>query len=280
LVCAARDGCSHANLNQCQRPFDFMLPWIRNRRRRKLLEQPFPHSWERHLLRNVHHYAELSPEAQTKLRDDLRIFIDSKYWESVDGLELTDEMKVTIAAQACLLTLNMDEHDYFRGVRTIILFPYPFFNRHRAHGPGGVVSEGGVNTGQAWFRGPVILSWAQALAGARNMTDGRNVVLHEFAHALDMMDGLVNGTPPLEGSVGQRWFDVMTEEYRLLIEQSGRGQATLLDQYGATNVGEFFAVATECFFEKGRAMQRQHPRLYEVLKAYYRQDTAARAVEG
>lgn len=255
-----------------------MITWLRDRRRRKLLKQPFPESWLRHLRRNVHHYQELTEDEQARLRDDLRVFIHEKYWESVDGLELTEEMKVTIAAQACVLTLNMNDHDYYRNVRTIILFPYPFFNRHRNHGLSGVVSEGGMNTGQAWFRGPVILSWAQALAGGRNMTDGRNVVLHEFAHALDMMDGLVNGTPPMKAGDGaQRWFDVMTDEFRMLIEQSGRGQATLLDQYGATSVGEFFAVATECFFEKGLPMQREHPRLYEVLKTLYRQDTAARA---
>ncbi|MCI0362525.1 MAG: zinc-dependent peptidase [Phycisphaerales bacterium] len=256
-----------------------MISWLRNRRRRKLLELPFPEGWERHLRRNVHHYQELSREDQAKLRDDLRIFIDDKFWETVDGLELTDEMKVTIAAQACLLTLRMDDHDYFRGVRTVILYPNPFLNRHRGHGPGGIVSEGGINSGQAWFRGPVILSWAQALAGGRDMTDGRNVVLHEFAHALDMADGLVNGTPPLSGGEqSARWFEVMTDEYQRLIEASRRGEPTLLDKYGATNVGEFFAVATECFFERGLWMRHLHPRLYEVLREYYQQDPAARGV--
>lgn len=256
------------------------IPWLRNRRRRKLLAQPFPEQWERHLQRNVHHYQELSVDDQAKLRNDLRIFIDDKYWETADGLELTDEMKVTVAAQACLLTLRMDDHDHFRHVRTIILHPNSFLNRHRAHGPGGVVSEGGVNSGQAWFRGPVILSWPQALAGGRNMADGRNVVLHEFAHALDMMDGLVNGTPRLNGRKQYaQWFDVMTQEYERLIESSQRGEPTLLDKYGATNVGEFFAVATECFFERGLWMRHYHPRLYEVLRGYYQQDPAARAAE-
>src|SRR5688572_19770319 len=108
-----------------------MISWLRNRRRRKLLELPFPEQWERHLRRNVHHYRELSADEQAKLRDDLRIFIDDKFCETVNGLELTDEMRVTVAAQASLLTLRMEDHDYFRGVRTIILYPNAFLNSLR-----------------------------------------------------------------------------------------------------------------------------------------------------
>jgi Mlc titration factor MtfA (ptsG expression regulator) len=255
-----------------------MISWLRNQRRRRWLSQRFPQEWVRHLTRNVHQYTNLSSDEQSRLRDDLRIFINEKYWEAVGGLELTDEIKVTIAAQACLLTLNLEEHDYFSRVRTILVYPQPFMTPHKRHGPGGVVSEGGINSGEAWFRGPVILSWADVLAGGRGVANGHNLVLHEFAHALDMLDGLINGTPVLNtGAQYARWHRVMTEEYQRLIARAQRGEPTLLNNYGASNVGEFFAVATECFFERGGWMRQLHPQLYDELKGYYRQDPASRS---
>jgi MtfA peptidase len=253
-----------------------MFTWIKNRRRRKLLAQPIPAAWQAHLRQNVQHYLELTDEERARLRDDLRVFIAEKYWEGCNGLELTDEMKVTIAAQACLLTLHI-KHDYYRRVKTILVYPDAFVVPRRTAGLNGIVSEGGVNSGEAWFRGPVILAWDDVLAGGRHMADGRNLVLHEFAHALDMMDGLVDGTPPLKTKKDvEEWRAVMTQEYRRLIEYSQEGRPTLLRSYGATNVAEFFAVATECFFEQGRLMQEHHPRLYQVLRDYYGQNPASR----
>jgi len=253
-----------------------MLSWFKSRHRRRLVVRDFSEEWLRYLLRNVRHYQVLTDDEQRRLRDDLRIFIDDKYWEGGGGLELTDEMKVTIAAQACLLTLNID-HDYYKRVRTILVYPNAFMVPERRQGRGGIISEGGVNSGEAWFRGPVILSWADALSGGRASSGGRNLVIHEFAHALDMMDGLVNGTPPLKDRRQYlQWHDVMTREYQQLIAHARRGEPTLLDQYGATNVGEFFAVATECFFQRPVELQAFHPRLYEVLKGYYKQDFAQR----
>lgn len=255
-----------------------MIPWITNRRRRQLLETPFPTAWLRHLQRNVRHNEFLSDDEQSKLRDDLRIFIDEKYWEGVGGQELTEEMQVTIAAEACLLTLNMEEKDYYKRVRTILVYPNAFVVPPRPLGRDGIISEGGINAGEAWFRGPIVLSWSEALAGARGVTSGRNLVLHEFAHALDMNDGLINGTPLLnDREQYKQWHRVMTEEFERLQLQSERGEATLMDQYGALNVAEFFAVATECFFERGAWMRRFHPPLYDVLQGYYKQDPAARA---
>lgn len=254
-----------------------MISWFRNQRRRRVLAESFPEAWVRHLQRNVRHYASLTEDEQARLRDDLRVFISEKYWEAVGGLELTDEIKVTIAAQACLLTLNHEGHDFFGRVRTILVYPQPFITPHKRHGPGGVVSEGGINSGEAWFRGPVILSWADALAGGRGHTNGRNLVLHEFAHALDMLDGLINGTPVLnDREQYAQWHRVMTDEYNRLRQSAQLGQPTLLDHYGASNVGEFFAVATECFFERPEWMHQLHPQLYGVFREYYRQDPAAR----
>ena len=257
-----------------------MINWFRNRRRRKLVSQPFPQEWLRHLHRNVRHFDLLSKDEQARLLDLIRIFIGEKYWEGVGGLAMTDEIKVTIAALACLLILNLKEHDHFERVRTVLVYPQSFITPHKRQGPGGVISEGGINSGEAWFRGPVILSWADTVAGGRGHTQGRSLVLHEFAHALDMMDGLINGTPPLNGTTqGITWHRVMTDEYQRLIQRAQRGEPSLLSHYGATNVGEFFAVATECFFERGPWMRQLHPDLYALMQSYYQQDPADRMVQ-
>ena len=263
-----------------------MLSWLRNRQRRKLIAEPFPNQWLQFLRQNVRHYAFLRGDEPQRLCNDLRVFINDKYWElaSANGAdpgwaglaEVSDEMKVTIAAQACLLTLNIPKHDYYKRVRTILVYPTAFIAPTKRHLPGGVVTEGGANSGQAWFRGPVIISWADALAGGRGQTRGRNLVVHEFAHALDMTDGLINGTPPLRNREQyRRWHAVMTEEYQRLSDAAARGEPTLLNQYGATDVGEFFAVATECFFQQGAYLQHYHQSLYSVLRDYFRQDTAS-----
>src|SRR5262249_8162245 len=131
--------------------------------------------------------------------------------------------------------------------------------------------------GGGWYGGPVTLAWDEVLHDGKNHRDGRNLVLHEFAHQLDFLDGLGDGTPPLKNA-GQyrRWHAVMTAEYNRLIRECEEGKATLLDQYGTTKAAEFFAVATECFFEQGQKMQRRHPELYELLRDYYNQDAARR----
>ncbi len=258
-----------------------MFSWLKSRRRKKLLAQPFPSDWLLHLQRNVRHYLFLTAVDQSKLRDDLRIFIADKYWEASGDLptKVTDEMKVTIAAHACLLTLHIPDNDFYSRVQTVLVYPTAFVAPHKRTLPGGIISEGAINSGEAWYRGPIIISWADALADGRGHRRGHNLVIHEFAHALDMTDGMVNGTPPLANRDQYlRWHRVMTDEFQQLIQASERGEPTLLDQYGATNVAEFFAVATECFFEQSPFMRQFHPALYEVLKDYYRQDPAARTV--
>jgi Mlc titration factor MtfA (ptsG expression regulator) len=249
-----------------------LLSWLRQRRRRKLLAQPFPAEWLRYLARNVAHYRYLSGPEQAKLRDDLRIFIAEKEWEGCGGLKMTDEIKVTIAAQACLLVLALDGNNYKR-IQTILVYPrgYETPTRH------GYLEGTSAVLGEAHYRGPVILSWEEVLQDGRHPNDGKNLVFHEFAHQLDMLDGVIDGTPPLANrDQYRRWQQVMTAEYQRLIAASEQGRATLLDQYGTTNEGEFFAVATECFFDQPVALARRHPQLYGLLAEYYRQDPAAR----
>jgi Mlc titration factor MtfA (ptsG expression regulator)/Zn-finger nucleic acid-binding protein len=221
-------------------------------------------------------YAMLTETEQARLRDDLRVFVAEKTWEGCGGLTITDEIKVTIAAQACLLLLGI-EHDYFSRVLSILVYPTTYRSAEGEIGSGGVVHEGVGRLGEAWYGGPVVLSWESVQSGGQNARDGRNVVFHEFAHQLDFLDGWIDGTPPLHSPAQYRkWHEVMTAEYERLVKESGRNKVTLLDVYGATNPAEFFAVATECFFEKPVHMERQHPRLYDVLREYFRQDTAAR----
>jgi Mlc titration factor MtfA (ptsG expression regulator) len=254
-----------------------IFAWLKRRRRSKLLAEPFPAAWRDILHRNVVHYRYLTAREQARLREDVRIFVAEKYWEGCGGLVLNDEIKVTIAGQACLLVLGM-EHNYFDRVQSILVYPAGYVYPGKDDGLGGPVQpEGEARLGEAWYRGPVILSWADVQKDGREPQAGHNLVVHEFAHQLDMLDGVINGTPPL-GSAAERarWKEVMTAEYRRLVEECGRGRATLLDQYGATDEAEFFAVATECFFDRPAPMRQRHPQLYDLLRDYYYQDPAAR----
>ncbi len=254
-----------------------VFAWFAERRREEVREQPFPEEWLAYLENNVGHYGYLSSEEQATLRDDLRILLAEKTWEGGGGLELTDEMKVTIAAEASLLLLGL-EHEYYPNVESIVVYPKDYTAHVRTRDPSGVVDEGGsTRLGEAWDNGPVVLSWSDARSGSLNPTDGHNVVLHEFAHKLDMRDGAADGVPKLHDDAAyETWAEVMSAEYQELVEQTEKGHKTLLDPYGATNAAEFFAVATECFFEKSVLMQERHERLYTVLRDFYHQDPATR----
>ncbi|HLJ56823.1 MAG TPA: M90 family metallopeptidase [Chthonomonadaceae bacterium] len=254
-----------------------IFDWIREHHRKELLAAPFPAEWAGYLERNVSHYALLNQEERAKLQDDLRVFAHEKSWEGCGGFEMTDEARVTIAGLACLLVLARP-HDYFANVESILVYPTGYVARDRAVGPDGVVREGpSARLGEAWRNGPVVLSWLDVKTGAMNGQDGRNVVLHEFAHKLDLTDGSANGVPRLKDDAQyEQWADVMSAEYERLVRDVEHGHATLLDEYAATNAAEFFAVATECFFEKSPQMRETHADLYEVLKAFYNQDPAER----
>lgn len=255
-----------------------MFNWLRRRRRRRLLATPFPDEWTYILRRNVHHYARLNESERSKLRNDLRILVAEKNWEGCRGLTIDDEMKVTIAAQASLLLLGF-RNKYFDLVQSILVYPDAFVAPDRTDFDSGLVLEGeSSNEGEAWYRGPVVLSWPDALAGGRGESDGDNLVLHEFAHQLDMESGaVIDGTPILGNRPPRdRWQRVMQAEFERLDRDCHRGRKTLLDCYGATDIGEFFAVATECFFEQPVRLRDRHLSLYELLGEYFQQDPAAR----
>jgi hypothetical protein len=251
-----------------------IFDWLKDWRRERIRARPFPEAWLGHLRKNVAHYEYLSAAEQAKLRDDLRVFVAEKNWEGCGGLVMTDEIKVTIAAQACLLVLAL-EHKYYDRVLSVLVYPHAY--RGGAREEWGTRGEG--RSGEAWYRGPVVLAWDDVDYEGRHPREGHNVVFHEFAHQLDMLDGEINGTPPLsDAAQARRWHDVMTAEYRRLVAASERGRATLLDHYGATDEAEFFAVCTECFFDRPVEMRRQHPQLYDLLREFYRQDPAERCL--
>jgi len=248
--------------------------WFRDRRRRRILEEPFPEEWLPILHRNVYHYARLPEEDQSRLRDTLRILVAEKNWEGCNGLVLTDEIKVTVAAEAALLLLGF-ENEYFDMVLSILVYPEAYVAHGHEFAAGGLVVEGDSDReGEAWYRGPVILSWPDVLAGARHLAGGNNLVLHEFAHQLDMQNGrLADGIPPMRSAEQYRhWTQVCTREYERLVFDCEHGRRTLLDCYGATNPAEFFAVATECFFEYPAAMRRWYPELHEAFVGYFGRD--------
>ena len=257
-----------------------MLHWFRERRRRKLLALPFPDEWEAAIRRNVAHDRWLLTEERLHLRDLVRVFVDEKRWEGCGGLTLTDEIRVTIAAQACLLVLELP-HDYYRNVHSILVYPSTVVVPARRPGafevPIRPVDAALPILGQAQLRGPVILVWDAVRRTGRHPESGHNVVYHEFAHKLDMLDGRADGTPPLHGKAEyQAWTRVCSREYLFLRDQAKKGRHTLLDGYGATNEAEFFAVATEEFFDRPVALRGQHPELYGLLQAFYLQNPAVR----
>lgn len=248
---------------------------FKSRRRRRKAAQPFPPEWDAHIRRNIAYDAILDDHEQRTLRDITRILIAEKWWEPGRNFTITDEIKVTIAAQAAVLLLNL-EHNYYPRVRTIIVYETAYAAPIQGATPGAPIPLQG-RLGEAHYRGPIILSWQDALTGGQNACDGRNVVYHEFAHALDMQTDLVNGTPILDSPADYRhWGDVMTQAFKALCTQLATGQPRLLSAYAATNPAEFFAVATEAYFEQGPALKQFHPTVYELLNTYYRHDTADR----
>ncbi len=252
------------------------LSWLRSRRRKKILATPFPAAWERFLKKNVPHFRFLSAAEQTRLRDELRVFIAEKNWEGCAGLEVTDEMKVTIAAQASLMTLGLSGEP-FRNVLSVLIYPSGYAAPEDRWYEGWSITGESGRLGESWYRGPVILSWDEVRRDSRRPGEGRNLVWHEFAHQIDMLDRSTNGTPPLaDRQQRQRWHDVMTAEYEQLVTDAEEGRATLLDTYGASNEAEFFAVATECFFDCPVDLRAEHPGLYDLLRGYYGQDPAER----
>ena len=237
-----------------------------------------PAAWHDFIEASFVPWSSLSEEERSRLTELTTELIDRKRWEAARGFELTDEMKVVISVHAALLILELD-HRYYRNVSAVIVHPTTVVLQGPRAGPApGLVTDSPMPIlGQARQYGPVVIAWDSARQEARHPERGHNVIYHEFAHKLDMLTGSADGTPPMDRSDADRWMEVCTREYDLLA--AGRG-GHLLRAYGAVNRGEFFAVATEVFFDKPVEMHRHKSDLYEVLAAFYRQDPATRADRG
>lgn len=218
------------------------------------------------LRREVPIYNRLPDEQRGVLEGMIHIFMHEKNFEACGGLEeVTEEMRLVISANACLLQLNR-KADYYEDLRSILVYPEPYF----------ATVEGGkeqLRLGESWSSGSVVLSWSSVVAGGRNEEDGMNVALHEFAHQLDQANGTTDGLPKLsEGHSYREWAMTFRAAFEKFTTKVAKGKKTVIDEYGATNAPEFFAVATETFFEKPKQLHEKYPEVYDQLRKFYKLD--------
>lgn len=250
-------------------------PRLKQRRRARLRRQPLPRGVEEILWRNVGLYSLLPDDLREQLHGHVNVFLDEKRFLGLGDQEISSEVALTIAGTACMLLLNR-EPSYFPGFSSILVYPDTYEADQVDYD--GVVEtrKRSQRAGEAWHRGPVVLSWSNVQRGAANAGDGYNVVLHEFAHKLDEENSGTNGQPILHAEGHYReWAEVLGREYRSFADRVSRRENKVIDEYGLTSPAEFFAVATESFFEKPVAMQESLPDLYEQLKKYYAVDPAS-----
>jgi Mlc titration factor MtfA (ptsG expression regulator) len=250
--------------------------FLKEKRRRGLREKPFPEQWARWLNHNFPVYTRLSEEDQKELHGHIHVFLNEKRFEGCEDLEMTEEIRVTVAAQACLLLLHR-ETDYFPSLHSILIYPEAYVAEAEEVDPSGVVTEfDDDRTGETWEQGSLVLSWDDTLEGGRDLEDSYNVVLHEFTHQLDLENGEIDGVPRLDSKERYAsWTRAFTDALKRFQKDVDRGRPTLLAPYGADDPGEFFAVAVEGFFEMPAEFKKIYPDVYNELSAYFRQDPAA-----
>ena len=253
--------------------------FFRNRRRKHWLARRRPSSWNDWLRSNVWQYNYLPAAQQEKVQRVACVLFHEKDWVGGGDMEATDEMRVTIAGQAALATLGFEKPYYFDRLKTIIVYAGTFSSQPTSGDElilgelGQPVADFDARTGEAWQGGPIILSWDAVLRQGRHAHLGRNVVLHEFAHHMDGLNGSTDGAPPLtDFEFEKKWYRVTAAEYRRLLGFARRGEQSLLDHYGATSQAEFFAVATECFFTQPHELAIEHEELFSVLARLFGQD--------
>jgi MtfA peptidase len=251
-----------------------ILTLLKQRRRRRLQAGLFPKEWLTLIQRHIVFFSRLRPADRAELLGHIQVFLAEKRFEGCAGFEITDEVRVIIAAQACLLLLHR-KTDYFPGLLTILVYPLTYMVEEKRQLGEHLWEEGTVSRlGETGRRmGSLVLSWGAVKHGAADPADGKNVVLHEFAHQLDFENDATDGVPGLATREQQlAWAAVMRSEYESLRAADASGIPTLLDTYGAINPAEFFAVSVEAFFEQPRALKARHPRLYAELRTYFQQD--------
>lgn len=265
------------------------IKYLRRQNQKKLYQKPLSSDWIEVLQKNVALYSMLPDALRKELHGHIQIFINEKEFIG-QGIQITDEIKLTIAGSACILLLQdqnrvdekrisqnqIDKNRSFPDFTSIIVYPDTYVATQTKHD--GLVEhqEYSARAGESWMRGPIVLSWKDVVRGSHHPRDGHNVVLHEFAHKLDEQNNTMDGLPVLQQkSQYAEWTKVFREEYEALKKRAQRGKNKVLDEYGTVSPPEFFAVATESFFEKPRRMQKRLPNLYAQLKIFYRVDPAS-----
>jgi len=253
----------------------FVPARLRQRRRARWFNSVLPAAWTEVLETQVPLYRNLPAGLRAQLHGHMQILLKEKQFIGCNGLDVSDEMRAVITAQAALLLLNR-KTDYFADFTSILVYPESFVVPV-VHRDGALEShDEELRSGESWQRGPVVLSWMDIVHGTTLAGDGHNVVLHEFAHKLDEENGAMDGVPALRDDVSQQaWIDVLGREFDLLRLRARHVTDGVLDDYGASSPAEFFAVATEAFFERGAELSARHPRLYETLRGYYQLDPAS-----
>ena len=254
-----------------------MIWSLKNFRRNRILkkaslDEPL---WQK-ITRHFSFTRAMAPEELERLRRWVILFLHDKKLQAAGGLKLNDRMRLSIAAQACVLILNLDL-DYYRGWLEVIVYPDEFIPKYEYTDEAGVVHEmREPSSGESWPRGPVILSWADVVWTGD--AEGYNVVIHEFAHKLDMLEGVSDGCPPLHRGMSRRiWAETFTEAYEDFCDRVDSGEDTIIDPYAAENHAEFFAVMSESFFELPVTVREEYPAVYDQLRQFYRQDPVARS---
>jgi Mlc titration factor MtfA (ptsG expression regulator) len=246
-----------------------LFSFFKNRRRQRLLNRPFSDLWVEIITNNVWQYSSLSPAQQQRILQCSAVMVAEKSWEAVKGFEITDEVKLTISATAALLTLGLEEPFYFDRVSTILV--HPDLIENRAVQQGRLVShETAYYSGLAWQGGPLVFSWRDALRGSRRPGDGRNVIIHEFIHHIDGLDGEMGGMPIIPSEpLRQRWDIVFRRRFNELNDELDSGRELRIDGYAATNLAEFFAVSGENFFDSPGRLKQKLPDVYDLLREYF-----------
>lgn len=251
-------------------------------KRKKLRATPLSPEWHRIIESRCPFFHRLPAADRTELEGHVQVFLAEKRFEGCGGLAITDEIRVCVAAHACLLLLHR-RTEYYPRLRSILVYPNSYVVPTVRHVGSGIMEEfHQQRAGESWAEGAVVLAWDVMCGHIASPDNGHNLVLHEFAHQLDFEDGAADGVPLLDRgeslSAHKRryaaWTRIMRTEFGLLQARVRRGEPTVLRDYGATNAAEFFAVATECFFGKPQLLRQEHPELYGEMKWYYQQDPA------
>ncbi len=248
-------------------------PYWREHKRDKVKQTPFKKEWRKIIQQRMPYFRQMPADLQLQLKQHIQVFLSEKEFIGCNGVKITDEIKITIAAQACLLLLNR-KTNYYPKLKIILVYPRAFVKEQQQQGADGVqYTQRVALAGESWGFGKVVLSWQDTIEGADIPNDGRNVVIHEFAHQLDQENGKANGAPTLGKHQSYKcWSTIFSEQFEHLRKQASAGIPSLFDYYGATEPAEFFAVTSEVFFERAKQFNHEYPELYKQLTQYYQVD--------